>query len=79
MLNKEGVIHDVVPHFPQRFGPAYTAQIEHFVECLLHDRQPAISAEDARAALQACLAATLSQREGRVVYVEEVSARSALL
>lgn len=79
VLNKEGVIHDVVPHFPQRFGPAYTAQIEHFVECLLHDRQPAISAEDARAALQACLAATLSQREGRVVYVEEVSARSALL
>jgi inositol 2-dehydrogenase len=79
LLSKEGVIHDVVPHFPQRFGPAYTAQIEHFVECLLHDRQPSISADDARAALRACLAATLSQREGRVVYVEEVSASKALL
>lgn len=73
VLTKEGVTHDVVPHFPQRFGPAYTAQIEHFVECLLYDRQPAVTAADARAALQACLAATRSQQEGRVIYVDEVN------
>lgn len=73
VLTKEGVTHDVVPHFPQRFGPAYTAQIEHFVECLLHDRQPAVTAADARAALLACLAATRSQHEGRVVYLDEVN------
>lgn len=76
VLTQEGVTHDVVPHFPQRFGPAYTAQIEHFVECLRHARQPAVSAADARAALLACLAATLSQREGRVVTVDEVDEHS---
>jgi inositol 2-dehydrogenase len=74
VLTKEGVTHDVVPHFPQRFGAAYTAQLEHFVECLLHDRQPAVTAADARAALLACLAATRSQHEGRVVYLDEVNA-----
>lgn len=73
VLTKEGVTHDVVPHFPQRFGPAYTVQIEHFVECLLYDRQPAVTAADARAALQACLAAIRSQQEGRVIYVDEVN------
>ncbi|MFC1961336.1 Gfo/Idh/MocA family oxidoreductase, partial [Chloroflexota bacterium] len=72
VLTKAGVTHDVVPHFPQRFGPAYVAQIEHFVDCLLHDRQPLVTAADARAALQVCVAATLSQHEERVVYVSEV-------
>jgi len=72
VLTREGVTHDVVPHFPQRFGPAYTAQIEHFVDCLLHDRPPAVAPADARAALQACLAATLSQQEARVVEVSEI-------
>ncbi len=74
VMTKAGITHDVVPHFPQRFGPAYTRQIEHFVECLLHDRPPIVSAADARAALQIGLAATLSQHEHRVVYVEEVHA-----
>lgn len=73
VLTRDGVTHDVVPHFPQRFGPAYTAQIEHFVDCLLHGRPPTVTPADARAALQACLAATLSQREGRVVEVSEVA------
>ncbi|MEL6272274.1 MAG: Gfo/Idh/MocA family oxidoreductase [Chloroflexota bacterium] len=69
---KQGVTHDVVPAFPERFGPAYTAQIEHFVDCLLDDRTPAVTPVDARAALQASIAATISQHEGRVVYVNEV-------
>ncbi|MCU0513464.1 MAG: Gfo/Idh/MocA family oxidoreductase [Anaerolineae bacterium] len=71
-LTRQGVLHDVVPAFPQRFGAAYTAQIEHFVECLKQDQAPAVSAADARAALQASIAATVSQREGRIVYVNEI-------
>lgn len=71
ILTKEGLSHDIVPYFPQRFGKAYTAQIEHFVECLLHDKQPIVTSADARAALQAAIAATISQHEGRVVYVDE--------
>jgi scyllo-inositol 2-dehydrogenase (NAD+) len=67
------VTHDVVPHFPQRFGPAYTTQIEHFVECLRLDRPPMVTGADARAALQAALAATISQHEERAVYLSEVT------
>jgi inositol 2-dehydrogenase len=71
-LTKDGARHDIVPHFPERFGPAYTAQIAHFVECLREGKTPAVTHIDARAALQACIAATISQHEGRVVYVNEV-------
>jgi predicted dehydrogenase len=72
-LTHEGVLHDVVPGFPQRFGAAYTTQLEHFVECLKSGKPPVITTKDARAALQAGIAATISQREGRIVYVSEVS------
>jgi scyllo-inositol 2-dehydrogenase (NAD+) len=71
-LTKEGVSHDVVPHFPQRFGKAYTKQIEHFVDCIVENRLPMVGAADARAALQIGLAATRSQHEGRVVQVASV-------
>lgn len=72
IITQAGFAHDIVPHFPERFGKAYTTQIEHFVECLLHDRQPLVTSADARAALQAALAATTSQHEGRVVYIKDV-------
>lgn len=71
-LTPEGAHYDIVPHFPERFGSAYTAQIEHYVDCLLNDKQPLVSADDARAALQASIAATISHCEQRVVYVNEV-------
>ncbi len=72
LLNRDGAHHDVVPHFPERFGPAYTAQIDHFVECLRDQKPPSVTPKDARAALQAALAATLSQHKGRVVNVAEI-------
>ncbi len=72
ILTPEGARHDIVPHFPQRFGTAYTTQIAHFVECLHDDKSPSVTHVDARAALQIGLAATLSQHEGRVVYVNEI-------
>ncbi|MBX3081034.1 MAG: inositol 2-dehydrogenase [Anaerolineae bacterium] len=72
VMNKRGITHDVVPHFPQRFGPAYTAQIEHFVDCLTIGKTPMLTPADARAALQIGLAATRSHLEGRVVYVNEI-------
>jgi inositol 2-dehydrogenase len=72
LLNREGAHHDVVPHFPERFGPAYTAQIDHFVDCLRDQKPPSVTPKDARAALQAALAATLSQHENRVVQISEL-------
>ncbi len=72
-LTQTGVSHDVVPHFPQRFGPAYTRQIEHFADCLASGKAPSVTAADARAALQIGLAATQSQHSGQVVYVKDVT------
>jgi predicted dehydrogenase len=72
-LTKEGARHDIVPYFQERFGPAYTRQIDNFVECLRDNKPPLISPADARAALQAAIAATRSQHEGRVVAVSEVN------
>ncbi len=73
ILTPEGARHDVVPHFPQRFGPAYTAQIAHFVDCLRDDKTPIVTHADARAALKIALAATRSQHEGKVVYVKDIT------
>ncbi|MBI5928006.1 MAG: Gfo/Idh/MocA family oxidoreductase [Chloroflexi bacterium] len=67
-----GVRHDVVPYFKERFGPAYTKQIEHFAECLRDGKPPQVTPTDARAALQVAMAATVSQHEQRVVYINEI-------
>lgn len=72
VITRAGVTHDIVPHFPQRFGAAYVRQIEHFVDCLTTGKQPMVTPADARAALQIGAAATLSHRENRVVYVRDV-------
>lgn len=72
VLTKQGLNHDVVPWFPERFGDAYTAQIEHFVDCLVQDKAPNVTPEDARAALQASLAAELSRTSGQVINVADV-------
>jgi inositol 2-dehydrogenase len=72
ITTKAGVQHDIVPHFPQRFGSAYTRQIEHFVRCLTTGEAPLLTNRDARAALQIGIAAVRSQHDGRVVYVSEV-------
>jgi scyllo-inositol 2-dehydrogenase (NAD+) len=72
-LTQDGVKHDVIANFSERFGSAYTAQIEHFADCLLHDRAPAITPADARAALRIGIAATRAAEEGRIVYMGEVN------
>lgn len=73
-MTSAGVRHDVVPHFPQRFGPAYTAQIASFAECVQEGKPPLVTAADARAALQSAIAATRSQHEGVPVNVGDVTA-----
>jgi predicted dehydrogenase len=75
-LTRDGVRHDVVPHFPERFGPAYIRQIERFVESVRTGRPPEMAPRDARAALAIALAATLSQAEGRAVAVSEMRQRA---
>ena len=72
VMTKEGITHDVVPYFMERFESAYLAQIQDFVDNVLHDREPSITGADAVAALRISLAATTSLRQNRPVEVREI-------
>ena len=74
VMTKEGISHDVVPHFMQRFESAYLAQIQAFVNDVLSGAQPSISATDGLAALQIGLAATQSLRQNTSVTVRDLRA-----
>jgi predicted dehydrogenase len=72
-MTKAGITHDVVPHFMQRFGNAYRAQIQDFVNNVLQDAKPSISGADAVAALRIGLAATKSLHEEKAIKVADVN------
>jgi inositol 2-dehydrogenase len=72
VMTKEGITHDVVPHFMERFERAYLAQIQDFVNKVLQEKEPSISGADGLAALRVSLAATKSLKEGRPVEVAEL-------
>jgi inositol 2-dehydrogenase len=72
-LTPQGVSHDTVNWFEERFTPSYHAQLDHFVECIRDQRPPLAGAADARMALQISLAATQSQSQGRPVAVTPTS------
>jgi inositol 2-dehydrogenase len=72
MLTREGVIHDTVPYFMERFADAYAAEIRDFVACIVEDREPVVTPQDGRAAAAIGLAASISYDEGRPVMVSEV-------
>lgn len=63
VMTKEGITHDVVPYFMQRFEKAYLAQIQDFVDNVLHDRQPSVTGADGIAAMRVNVAATASLKE----------------
>ena len=71
VMNADGVTHDVVPYFPERFGEAYVSQLTDFLDNLADDKEPAISIEDGIAAIQAAAAATFSCQEGKIVNVSD--------
>lgn len=73
VLTREGVTHDVVPHFMERFGDAYLAQIKDFVDNVLHDKEPSITAQDAISALIIGIAATRSYEENIPVEIKDIS------
>jgi predicted dehydrogenase len=71
VMTKEGVTHDVVPYFPERFGDAYVNQLNDFLENLTQDKSPMITIEDGIAGLQVAVAATHSLKENKVVHVKD--------
>ncbi|NJN94060.1 MAG: inositol 2-dehydrogenase [Anaerolineales bacterium] len=67
VLTRQGISHDMVPYLMERFGEAYLAQAQDFVERVRADQAPVVSGQDARAALEIALAATQSYHEARPV------------
>jgi len=64
-LTAEGVRHDHVGWFLDRFGEAYVAELAHFIDCVAGDREPEVTGADGRAALALALLAARSHREER--------------
>lgn len=71
MMTAEGISHDVVPYFMERFENAYLAQIRDFADRLARGAEPSITGADALAALNISLAATRSCQTGSPVDLQE--------
>jgi scyllo-inositol 2-dehydrogenase (NAD+) len=69
VMTKDGITHDTVPYFTERFEQAYITQLQDFVENVLRNKPPAVTCADGVAALQASAAATLSFKENRPVTI----------
>jgi inositol 2-dehydrogenase len=67
LLNRAGAHHDVMPYLMERFGDAYRAQLQHFVDCLYKGQSPSVSGAEAFAACKIGIAATRSYQSGRPV------------
>ncbi|MCK6629452.1 MAG: inositol 2-dehydrogenase [Anaerolineae bacterium] len=67
ILTRQGISHDMVPYLMERFGEAYLAQAQDFVERVRTDQSPLVTGQDARAALEIALAATQSYHQARPI------------
>jgi predicted dehydrogenase len=72
MLTRQGITHDAIPGFMARFADAYAAEVRDFVSCILDDRAPSVTGDDARKATAIGMAATLSLDEVRPVLLSEI-------
>ena len=57
VMTKNGITHDTVPYFTERFEQAYITQLQDFVNNVLQDNPPSVTCADGVAALD--------QRSGR--------------
>jgi inositol 2-dehydrogenase len=69
VMTKDGINHDTVPYFTERFEQAYITQLQDFVNNLLQGKPPSVTCADGVAALKASAAATLSFKEKRPVKI----------
>lgn len=69
IMNKQGVIHDTVPHFPERFDAAFLSQIQDFVHNVIHGKSPKVTCGDGIAAQKIGEAATESYFTKKLVDV----------
>jgi predicted dehydrogenase len=67
MTADQGVSHDTVPGFTQRFRDAYVIQLQNFAQNVLHEREPPIAVDDGFAALRIALAASMASTTGTTI------------
>ncbi|HVQ40335.1 MAG TPA: Gfo/Idh/MocA family oxidoreductase [Pyrinomonadaceae bacterium] len=67
VMTKDGITHDTVPYFTERFEQAYITQLQDFVDNVVQGKPPGVTCADGVAALEASAAATLSFKENRPV------------
>ena len=72
LLTRAGAQYDITPYLMERFGDAYRTQLQHFIDCLIHDRPPLVSGADALAAYEIGVAATRSYQSGRSIALSEL-------
>ncbi len=73
MMTREGITHDAVPYFFERFESAYLTQIQDFVDKVRNQARPSVTGADAVAAMKISLAAQASFQEKRPVGVHEMA------
>jgi inositol 2-dehydrogenase len=71
VMKKNAVTHDTVPFFMERFGAAYTAQLQNFVENVIAGRPAPVTIEDGLGAIRIAVAAHRSYEQGARVNVGE--------
>jgi scyllo-inositol 2-dehydrogenase (NAD+) len=74
MTKANGVSHDTVPYFMERFRDAYPNQLQNFARNVLHDRPAPITIDDGMEALRIGVAATRARETGVTVTVQDVRA-----
>lgn len=72
MTKANGVSHDTVPYFMERFRDAYTNQLQNFAQHVLTQTPPPITIDDGMEALRIGVAATRAQQTGATVSIAEV-------
>jgi inositol 2-dehydrogenase len=72
MTKANGVSHDTVPYFMERFRDAYTNQLQNFAQNVLSDRPAPITIDDGMEALRVGVAATRARETGATVTVAEI-------
>jgi inositol 2-dehydrogenase len=70
VLTQPGSRHDISNHFLVRFADAYVREMRDFVETILSDRTPRVTAHDGRQALAVVIAAVRSFKESRPILLQ---------
>ncbi len=72
MTKANGVSHDTVPYFMERFRDAYTNQLQNFAQNVLQQRPAPITIDDGMEALRIGVAATRARESGKTVTVSDI-------